>query len=65
MSKKIQNQINDNLEFLDHNDDQYGEILDSIEINKNTDSETTDLINFRVINSKNPYPQKNDTKQKK
>ena len=50
---------NDNLEFLDHNDDQYYEILDSIEINKSTDSETTNITNFRVLNTKNPYPNKN------
>lgn len=50
---------NDNLEFLDHNDDQYYEILDSIEINKSTDSDTTNITNFRVINTKNPYPYRN------
>ncbi|MGL5313316.1 MAG: hypothetical protein ACRC92_08710 [Peptostreptococcaceae bacterium] len=65
MSDKKINSTKDNLEFLGHNDDQYGEILDSIEIDKSTDSETTNIINFRVINTKNPYPQKDYSKPKK
>ncbi|MGL6106398.1 hypothetical protein [Romboutsia sp.] len=49
----------DDLSFLNNLDDQYQEILDGIEINENTDSETTDLINFRVINTNNAYPNQN------
>lgn len=65
MSDKKINLTKDNLEFLGHNDDQYEKILDSIEIDKSTDSETTNIINFRVINTKNPYPQKDYSKLKK
>lgn len=55
---------NDNLSFLNSYDDQYSEILDNIEVNESSDSETTDILNFRVINSKNAYPQKNNQKNK-
>lgn len=55
---------NDNLSFLNSYDDQYSEILDNIEVNESSDSETTDILNFRVINSKNAYPQKNNPKNK-
>jgi hypothetical protein len=55
---------NDNLSFLNSYDDQYYEILDNIEVNESSDSETTDILNFRVINSKNAYPQKNNPKNK-
>ena len=55
---------NDNLSFLNSYDDQYYEILDNIKVNESSDSETTDILNFRVINSKNAYPQKNNQKNK-
>lgn len=55
---------NDNLSFLNSYDDQYYEILDNIKVNESSDSETTDILNFRVINSKNAYPQKNNPKNK-
>ena len=60
----MKNKTNDDLSFLNNYDDQYREILDNIEINESTDSETTDILNFRVINSKNAYPQKNIHKDK-
>ena len=50
--------------FLNNHDDQYHEILDNIEVNESTDSETTNILNFRVINSKNAYPQRNLSKNK-
>ena len=50
--------------FLNNQDDQYHEILDNIEVNESTDSETTNILNFRVINSKNAYPQRNLPKNK-
>lgn len=53
---------NDELLFLDEHDDQYQQIKDSLEITNSTDSETTDIVGFRVINSKNPYPEKNSPK---
>lgn len=58
---KYNKEKRDNLSFLNKLDDQYLEILDSTEVNENTDSETTDLINFRVINTNNAYPNQNTT----
>ena len=60
----MKNKNKDNLIFLNNSDDQYYEILDNIEINESSDSETTDILDFRVINSKNAYPQKNTPKNK-
>lgn len=51
----------DDLSFLNNLDDQYQQILDNVDINENTDSDTTDLVNFRVINTNNAYPNQ-DTK---
>ena len=59
MSKKI---INDNLDktySIDKYDDQRNQIKDSLDIVESTDSETTDVVNFRVINTSNSYPFKN------
>ena len=55
---------NDDLSFLNNYDDQYKEILDAIEVNESGDSETTDILNFRVINTTNSYPNKNTPKNK-
>ena len=38
-------------------DDQYQQIKDALEITESTDSETTDITNFRVVNRDNPYPE--------
>ena len=48
----MKKKTNDCLIFLNNHDDQYYEILDNIDVNESTDSETTDILNFRVINSK-------------
>lgn len=53
---------NDELLFLDEYDDQYQQIRDSLEITNSTDSETTDITEFRVINSNNPYLENKSTK---
>ena len=45
----MKKKTNDDLMFLNNHDDQYHEILDNIEVNESTDSETTDILNFRVI----------------
>ncbi len=58
----MKKKTNDELIFLNNHDDQYREIFDNIKVNESTDSETTDILNFRVINSKNAYPQKNPPK---
>jgi len=62
MSKKKMTTSKDDLLYLDKFDDQHQEILDSIEINESSDSETTDLLNFRVVNTNNAYPQGNASK---
>jgi len=62
MSKKKMTTSEDDLLYLDKFDDQHQEILDNIEINESSDSETTDLLNFRVVNTNNAYPQKNASK---
>lgn len=56
--KKSKCSSNDDLTYLNNFDDQYKEILDNVEINESTDSETTNIENFRVINKKNPNPLK-------
>ncbi|WP_270940295.1 hypothetical protein [Romboutsia lituseburensis] len=56
--KKNKCSSKDDLTYLDNCDDQYKEILDNLEINESTDSETTNIENFRVINKRNPYPLK-------
>jgi len=62
MSKKKMTTSEDDLLYLDKFDDQHQEILDNIEINESSDSETTDLLNFRVVNTNNAYPQRNASK---
>lgn len=62
MKRKKDKNNGDELLFLDEYDDQYQEIKDSLEIINSTDSETTDIANFRVINTNNAYPEKNSTK---
>ncbi len=44
---------------LDKYNDQYQQIKDALDIVESTDSETTDITNFRVINTNNPYPEGN------
>ncbi len=60
----MKNKTNDDLAFLNNHDDQYREILDHVDVSENTDSETTNILNLRVTNSKNAYPQKNIPKNK-
>ena len=55
------NNKNQDTTFLDQYDDQYYEIKDSLEIEDSTDSETTDILNFRVTNSNNQYPSKQNS----
>jgi hypothetical protein len=62
MSKKKMTTSEDDFLYLDKFDDQHQEILDNIEINESSDSETTDSLNFRVINTNNSYPQRNVSK---
>ncbi len=62
MSKKKRTTSEDDFLYLDKFDDQHQEILDNIEINESSDSETTDSLNFRVINTNNSYPQRNESK---
>lgn len=54
--KKSSSKKNDNMSFLSHYDDQYNQIIDNNDVFESSDSETTDLINFRVINTNNSYP---------
>ena len=42
---------------LDKYDDQFHQIKDALDREESTDSETTDIVGFRVINSNNPYPE--------
>ena len=58
MSKKKINAYEEDNIYLDKYNDQYKEIMDSLDIEESTDSETTDIRDFRVINSNNAYPQK-------
>ena len=44
---------------LDKYNDQYQQIKDALDIVESTDSETTDIRNFRVVNTNNPYPEGN------
>lgn len=55
--KKINSHEEDNI-YLDKYNDQYRDIMDSLDIEESTDSETTDIRGFRVVNSNNAYPQK-------
>lgn len=41
---------------LNKYDDQFHQIKDALDINESTDSETTDIVGFRVINTNNSYP---------
>ena len=50
---------------LDKYNDQYQQIKDALDIVDSTDSETTDIVGFRVINTNNAYPDKNDHKYTK
>lgn len=64
--KKTNDELtSDELMFLDEYDDQYQQIKDSLDITNSTDSETTDIVGFRVINTNNAYPDKNDHKYTK
>ncbi|HSQ89504.1 hypothetical protein [Romboutsia sp.] len=65
MAKKNMTTNEDDLLYLNKFDDQYQQILDNVEVNQSSDSETTDLLNFRVINANNEYPQKNASKVNK
>ncbi|MGL5345769.1 MAG: hypothetical protein ACRDA3_00290 [Peptostreptococcaceae bacterium] len=60
MAKKNTIDTKDDLKFLDIYDDQYEAILDNIDTDESTDSETTDVAHFRVLNSKNAYPKNNN-----
>lgn len=42
---------------LNKYDDQSKQIKDALDIEESTDSETTDIVGFRVVNSNNPYPE--------
>lgn len=58
MNKNKNNEeLNDNI-YLDKHSDQYQQIKDSLDIEESTDSETTNITDFRVLNSNNPYPQR-------
>ena len=35
------------------------QIKDALDLVESSDSETTDISHFRVVNSRNPYPQGN------
>lgn len=59
MSKKIIDGNLDNTYEIDKYDDQRNQIKDNLDIVENTDSETTNVVNFRVINTANSYPFKN------
>ena len=59
MSKKNINDSLDKTYAIDKYDDQRNQIKDSLDIVENTDSETTNVVNFRVINTANSYPFKN------
>lgn len=56
MAKKQKDKIIDQTTFLGPYDDQYYEIKDNLDIEDSTDSETTNILDFRVTNSKNSYP---------
>ena len=45
--------------YLNKYNDQYMQIKDALDLVESSDSETTDISNFRVVNSRNPYPQGN------
>ena len=60
----MKKKTNDDLMFLSNHDDQYHEILDNIEFYESTYIETTNILNFIFINSKNAYPQRNLPKNK-
>ena len=49
----MKKKTNDDLMFLNNHDDQYHEILDNIEVNESTDSETTDILNGYFLFYKN------------
>lgn len=65
MAKKNMTTNEDDLLYLNKFDDQYQQILDNVDVNQSSDSETTDLLNFRVVNTNNEYPQKNASKVNK
>lgn len=52
--------MKDNTYFTDKYDDQHQQIKDNLDITESTDSETTDIIDFRVVNKNNSYPLKNN-----
>ena len=43
--------------ILDKYDDQFHQIKDALDIEESTDSETTNIVGFSVVNSNNPYPE--------
>ena len=45
--------------YLNKYNDQYMQIKDALDLVESSDSETTDISHFRVVNSRNPYPQVN------
>lgn len=54
------NNEKDNFDLaLNKYDDQYMQIKDALDLVESSDSETTDISHFRVVNSRNPYPQGN------
>lgn len=59
----MKKKTNDDLTFLNNYDDQYHEILTNIKLNESSDSETTNTLNFIVINNKNKYPKNNIPKK--
>lgn len=52
--------MKDNTYFIDKYDDQHQQIKDSLNLVESTDSETTNLADFRVINKNNSYPLKKE-----
>ena len=58
MDKLRNNEESGDTIYIDKYSDQYHQIKDNLDIEENTDSETTNITDFRVINSNNPYPQR-------
>ena len=52
------NNEKDNFDLaLNKYNDQYMQIKDALDLVESSDSETTDISHFRVVNSRNTYPQ--------
>ncbi len=60
MSKKSENNL-ETTYSIDKYNDQRNQIKDSLDIIEDTDSETTNLLNFRIINTGNGYPFDNES----